>query len=330
MRFLSGVMCASLAGYSGMALADGEESQSNWSFIPSIAYQQKLLSFDQSYHDLPTRMAFGSNISQEGRQSQFYVQLPTVNMSMTLGYKKAYAVYKYEQPLAPGSTSVDEQRPVAAPNAFFFLNGPEHNTSVRRYDQSLTLGYNVWGGLNAFIGYMQGRTELQPQGNCYTYPAYTCVQFNLAGYMILNGQRTYEQDYIEKGPLAGVSYSWQIGNAGTLSVSAAYAKMNGRYQDNFVIQDYSYPPYGMISGDSHFEFEGDSIGTSLGITWSAPVGDSSALFVDLRRQQYSMDANSVVTYVTKPGVTPDPSWNNVHVHTDETMLGFTAGYQYYF
>lgn len=301
-----------------VALADEEEEGGGLVLIPSIAYQHKQLSFDQKYKDLPVKIINGNNVSEQGRKSDFDVYLPTINTSLTAAYSGAYVALKFEQSLAESHVEVDETRPPArsAMSDPYYLNVPHHDTDVEREDYSVTIGYNVWAGLNIFAGYMWGKTELTPEPTCYTFPV-PCSALNLAADRENSGYSPYQQIYREDGPYVGFSYGWVIADAGTLSVSAAYARMDGRFKDNYITPP---PPAGY--GDESFDFSGDSTGSSLGITWSAPMGESSAYFLDVRQQKYSMEGKDHGTVST--------AFDTVEVETDETMLGFTAGLQFYF
>lgn len=289
--------------------AEEEEGGGGLALIPSIAYQHKQLSFDQKYTD-----SLLKPINENGRKSDFDIYLPTVNASLTAAMGGFYLTLKMEDTIAEGHVSVDETRPASrsAISDPYYLNVPGHNTEVERRDRSVTLGYNIWSGLNVFAGYMWGETHLRPEATCFTFPV-PCSALNLAADLENEGREDYRQEYTEEGPYMGLSYGWLIADAGTLSVSAAYAKMDGQFKDNYVTTAF---------GDEHFNFEGDSTGTSIGVTWSAPLGEASAYFLDIRQQKYSMDG--------KDTDTPSTYLDTVEVETDETMLGVTAGLQFYF
>jgi len=298
-------VCAT--GVSVATFAASDEG-SGWTFVPSLAYQQKQLKFDQLYTDSSTSVP-----NENGRKSHFSVNLPTANLSLTASRSKFYITLKYEQSLADGSVDVDETRPPTKPTGPYYLNVPGHETDVRRSDQSITFGFNAWGGLNLFVGYMAGKTTLTPSATCFTYPTPSpCHGQNLALDLEEENRPKYFQRYTEEGPYLGVSYGWQINDAGTLSVSFADARMNGQFKDNYITTKY---------GDEHFDFTGDSVGTSIGMTWSAPLDESSAYFLDIRRQKYSMSGRDT---------DPTSIFSTIHVATDETMLGFTAGLQFYY
>jgi len=296
-------------GISSAVLADSGDP--GWTFVPSIGYQQKQLNFDQSFTDnvsLP--------LNENGHKSNFSVNLPTANLSLTAANKKIYAVFKYEQSLTEGTVDVDETLSSAhsGPGAAYYLNVPGHETQVKRNDTSITVGMNVWEGMNVFMGYMQGKTKLVPEPTCaLPIPAWPfCTMLNLAVDLEQEGLGEYHQTYTEKGPYVGVSYGWQIGDIGTLSASFAYASMAGDFRDNYI---YS-------AGDKHFDFAGDSVGTSFGLNWTVPLGESLAGFIDLRQQRYSMHG--------KDHNTPSTKFDAMKVRTDETMRGLTLGVQRFF
>jgi len=277
--------------------------------IPSLGYEHKQLNFDQSYTD-----SLSKPINEDGRKSRFGVYLPTINFSLTAAYKRFYVAVKLERSLAENSVDVDEIRPASrsAVSDPYYLNVPNHQTDVKRSDRSITAGANVWRGLNLFAGLMQGETMLIPKATCYTDPV-PCTGRNLASDMEEYGAGEYHQKYTEKGPYLGGSYGWQIADEGTISASFAYARMNGAFMDNYITYKY---------GDQHFDFTGKSIGSSIGLTWTAPLGESSAYYIDLRQQRYSMhgdDSNTPSTY-----------FDTVQVKTVETMRSLTMGLQFDF
>jgi len=96
-----------------------------------------------------------------------------------------------------------------------------------------------------------------------------------------------------------------------LSASFAYAKMNGEYNDNLNLGSALQP---------NLNFSGDTTGTSIGLTWTAPLGESTSYYIDLRQQSYKMDAK-------------DPTGSNpnlAYLSSNETMNSLTAGLQVYF
>jgi len=298
----------SLLLLSHVIMADDE---AGWTFIPSIAYQTKQLNFDQLYTDDVSKP-----INENGRKSHFQLNLPTINLSLTTAYKKFYVALKYEKSLTEGAVSVDETLPPSG-NGVYFLNIPGHDTKVDRKDQSITFGYNAWNNLNVFAGYMAGETRLTPEPSC-------CNLVNLAldledDLLNANGNYFYHQVYTEKGPFVGFSYGWRVGEASTLSASYAYARMKGEFKDNYITTP---PPVWTGYGDEHFDYAGNSIGSSIGITWSSPLSETSSYFIDIRQQKYSMDAGSTnVPYAYN---------RTIRVKTDETMRGLTMGVQRFF
>lgn len=305
---------AILAASALIASQANEASDSNeLTLVPSIGYQQKRLDFKQ-------KLRFPVNY---GTDSEFHVDLPTLNLSMTASRGRMFATMKYEKSLADGTAKASEDlQPL---DLQYYFNIPGEVTKIDREDMSITFGYNVYRSLNIFAGYMKGRTEIKPDAGCawaLTDIPQTCDNdpgngvgnfnpnglLNLAWTQKIFGGSTYEQDYTEEGPYIGFSYAWQIADTGTLSFSAAYAKMDGEYKDNY-----------LPSINYDFAFTGDSTGTSFGLTWTAPLGEYSNYFIDFREQQYEMDGKD--SNGNFPGATAS---------TNETMQGFTAGVQFYF
>lgn len=278
------------------------EDDTSFSFVGSLGIQNKRLSFDQTYK---------GPAAADNSYAEFTVYLPTANVSFTTAWKRIYLSLKYEATLTDTRTKVDETDRIGIFNDANLLTVQGSEIDVSRRDYSITLGYNVYRGLNIFIGYLDGETTLKPDAffdriNGFYNKAYLNFDENLQG----GYSPTYEQTYEETGPYIGASYSWHFVDVGTLSASYAYADMDGEYKDNALC---------VINSCSAFQWEGSSTGSSLGLTWTAPLGENSSYFFDVRRQIYEMDGDD------KTGFFPNQS-----VETEETMDGITAGVQFYF
>jgi len=269
-------------------------------FVPSIAYEHKRLTFDQEQTGL--NPPSGSGLP-DYNNAEYEVEIPTINMSLTMAVEKMYFTLKYATAIKEVSTDTEETQRVPFGVNYLTINDSE--IKVDREDMSFTAGYNIWKRMNLFVGYMEGETTITPDPYCTDFPA--CSRINAAGFNVFQDADEYQQIYKEEGPFIGLSYAWQIAEVGTLSASAAYADMSGSFEDNFF--------------DGEFDYEGDATGTSLGLTWTQPMGEWSSYFIDLRRQAYSMSG------VDKSGGSDVVASK---VETDETMVGLTAGVQFYF
>lgn len=188
---LAALLCASFVSITTRAADD-------ISIIPSIAYQQKMLSFEQEY----------TAGIDKGRQAHFTTSIPTLNTTLTVVYSKFYASFKFEKSIVDGQVDIDEDLPFGSTS--YYMNTPDEKTEVAREDQSLTLGYNAWKTLNVFVGYMQGITDLMPAPGCIA----TCTITNVAYDHQNAGLPRHEQNYTEQGPYIGASYSWTMGDSG--------------------------------------------------------------------------------------------------------------------
>ncbi|MFL0801055.1 MAG: hypothetical protein K6L80_11430 [Agarilytica sp.] len=304
----------------------------NITFIPSLSYQDKDLSFDQSYSGAASNNA------------KFSVHLPVINAGFTIAAGKFFASLKFEKNFSDTSTSTDEtdrSRTIQSN----LITHPGGTVDVSRQDISLTFGYNFWKSANVFVGYLNGKTELRPDPFCANpipsvsdefdtdAPEVTvCSRSNRSFQQFFIGdnpgqevppfyhvenQEQYKQDYSEKGFYLGMSYGFNINDIGTLSVSFAYADMDGKYKDN------ANDPSEIFTNEDGafraFNYKGDSSGTSLAVTWTSPLSEHAAYTLDLRRQAYSME-----------GTDESGGLSNVTLNTDEEMVGLTAGIQLYF
>ncbi len=294
------------------AIGDGD-----FTIIPSIGVQAKNLEFKQEL--------LIDDVEEVGK---FDADIPTYTLGLTFGYKRFYLAFKYEDTLEPAVASSDV--PFTNPDNVFYLEHGPSDINVERRDFNVTFGGNVWRGLGVFVGYMDGRTKVEPVPVAVNFVFNTddvsllrpealdtcldpvlffrCRDTNLAQDAVDGGGSTYRQTYTEDGFYLGASYAWQIADAGTLAISAAFAALDSTYKDNF------FPDNG-----TDFRYEGDAEGVSLSIGWTAQLTDTVGYFVDLRRQRYDMDGDD------KSGNFP-----NSEVSTEETISGLTAGLRWVF
>lgn len=124
---------------------------------------------------------------------------------------------------------------------------------TERSDFAFTVGYKVWRNLSVFGGYLYGQTELDvPDAN------------------------TFIIEFEEQGPYIGVGYGWGIGNAGTLSVSGAYALLDAEYTE-------------IETGFEDLVLDADANGFSFSLSWSGPIVNSLSYYVDARYRRYDIN-----------------------------------------
>lgn len=276
--------------------------------IPALAYQDKSLSFDQKYSGDATN------------QAKFSVHLPMIYAGVTVAFERFFVSLKMEQNLSETSATTDEtDRSIVLESNLIALDGS--NVEVDRQDITFTVGYNIWKSVNIFVGYLDGETTLTPDPFCANpFGTTQCSrtnrafqQFFLGDGGFVDNQPTYRQTYTEDGFYFGAAYGHPVSDVGTLTFSLAYASMDGEYKDN------ANDPDSDLANFIPFSYQGDTTGTSFGITWTSGLGETSAYFIDIRRQDYSMDGEDTTGNLS-----------TVSLETDETMTGITAGLQLYF
>lgn len=254
----------------------------DWRLVPFAGVQYKNLQFDQQlsgFQGLPA-----------GDSGKLDVDLPTAELGVRFVYRDFLVALKYNH-------SFEQKTDSDVP----FTNS---QTAVTRTDLTFTLGYKLWRGLGVFLGYLDGETELTPDPD----PLFNNGSGNAAWQQQELGGPTYRQTYDEAGWFLGVGYGWPIGQAGLLSLSGAYASMDGGYKDNFVVGE-------------DFKYEGDSTGYSLALNWSGGISTHLGYYVDLRRQAYGFEGDN------KAG---NQDFANTSVETEEVMTSITGGLEYRF
>ena len=310
-RLYTAVIAVLSLPFSAESISDGP------AYRLSLGLQVKELTYEQEYS------SGGSTINE----AKFTAEMPVLTAAFTGVYDRFFATLKYEQSAEKNIDTDETDRSIndgINPN---LISVAGSDTAVERKDISFTVGYNVWESLNVFIGVLSGETSLRPHPLCANPTAVSgataCTRLNRSFQQFLAGdfdtnlkQADYIQRYKESGFFIGSSYGWAIGDVGGLALSVAYADMDGSYKDN------ANDPNNIWQGTlERFHYEGDASGTSIGLTWTASLGERAEYYVDLRRQSYSMDADDQTGSV---------NLSTISLHTDETILGISAGVQYYF
>jgi hypothetical protein len=290
----------------------------DWLFVPSVAYQQKELSFDQRYSGADTNRA------------DFSASLPVLSFGFSAVKDKFFISLKHESNVSDTPTTTDEtDRSQTLQFNLMAVAGSQ--VDIARQDQSLTVGYNVWRRLNLFAGYLDGETDVKPEPFCADpgqVEGFICTRVNRAFQQFFLGdngfvpnQPEYIQSYSESGPFIGASYAFEVADYGSLSLSLAYASMDGEFRDNANDPDNAFQDENGAANFVAFHYSGDSVGTSIAATWTGSLGDRAGYFFDVRRQSYSMDAED------QTGL---PFYEGISLSTDETMTGVAAGMNLYF
>ncbi len=294
------------------------QADSDFLFIPALAYQQKELKFDQRYS------------GADSNQADFSVSLPVISAGFTTVYERFFVALKYETNLSDTPTSTNEtDRSQNLQFNLMAVDGSQIN--VGREDLSLTFGVSVWQNLNLFIGYLDGKTEVTPHPFCADpgqQPGLICTRVNRAFQQFFLGdngfvqnQPEYVQTYSEQGPFIGASYAFQVNASNSLSLSLAYAQMDGQFEDNANDPENAFQDENGVANFVAFDYQGDSTGTSIAATWTGILGERTNYFIDLRRQSYSMEARDA---------TGLPNYEGIQLDTDETMTSISLGISMYF
>lgn len=282
----------------GNALAE-DSGPSDWVFAVQASVQSKNIEFSQDFESPNFR-------------GDVEVDLPMFSLGGTMGYKKFYVTYKYETEFK--REAANSTVPFTGTTSFFDLSTTEVRTELEREDWSVTVGYNVWRGLSVFGGLMAGETVLQPDPQCLTGPGCNPVfsTANLAQTHADRGTRAYYQEYEEDGYFYGASYAFRIADAGSLSLSVAYADLDGSYRDNWL--------------GGFFDVDGESEGLSVSVGWSGSITEHLGYFAEVRSQMYDQDMDGILD------VTPSTPADAVFlsIDTEEDMLSYAVGIRYIF
>ena len=283
----------------------------DFAVIPSAGFQLKSLKFNQE-------LTFPSGFQQDGELS---VNLPVFQTGVTMVLDRFFVSLKYETDMVDtrGDSDIPYTNPQDPGTGVFYGTT---STQVERDDRVLSLGYSILPELSVFLGYTAGETTLTPDDevdfslydsdNNGTVDTIGIYAVNAAQYHSNAGFTTYKQRYSEQGFFLGSSYTLSFENAGNLTLSAAYAQLDGEYKDNYHYLSGTGTPV-----NDSFAYEGDAKGLSLAATWSTPVTERLGFYADLRNQKYEMDGEDETGRFT--------NWS---VETTETITSFAVGFRY--
>lgn len=175
---------------------------------------------------------------------------------------------------------------------------PDFNTrfgdvNAQHSDWAISLGYMITDQWSVFAGYKSGNTEWDQVRQRNFLPP----ESGLAQSSKINGQ------FDQNGPFVGTSYSFLIG-PGALTFKAAYAYLDGNYEDSLLV-GYPSPPQSI-----GYKLDGNSNAYSIGISWTQPLANNMGLSLGANYQRYKFEMsgggsetiNGVATGLTVNGV----------------------------
>lgn len=215
--------------------------------LPALALAQDSLAFSTAVDLNYKRLELTTSVTTPTAtfNNRFTPHLWTVAVSPSLAYKGIFLSAGLERTLGEGSTS-----------------GPSNDGTAwtdrrdSRDENNITLGYNVWQGWSAFVGYLNNRTE---------------AKINTGGSLTFT-------ESSENGAYYGLAYSHRFARGGTLGASFAVTRADGEFfsqtSTNLGVQ---------------ITAEGDVEGTSYGLTWSAPLVGSLFYRVGYKGTRYDFE-----------------------------------------
>lgn len=163
----------------------------------------------------------------------------TLDLMLTLFTERFFVTVNYDTPLKED---------------YSILNGGTIEVEMTRLDEGITFGYDVYRGLNLFLGYKIGETEGKS--------------------VRTTGTSASTVNYLDKGPFVGLSYGYNFGAMGTLSASVAYASFEGEIRSNNEITSVTRTT------------SGDTSGLSYGIKWSTGLQTGALFSIGFKQNLY--------------------------------------------
>lgn len=151
-----------------------------------------------------------------------------------------------------------------------FDEGLPGQLDMSRTDYFLTFGYRITDVISVFGGWLNGETMVMMAGMRQT-----------GGPGVIN-YSVQEIDYSEKGPYAGLSLAHSFGDKGTLSLSLAYARLNG-----VLTQTRNTVTIGTTATTA----EGDVAGLSYTLTWAGTLSGTLGYRLGLKATRYASESS---------------------------------------
>lgn len=159
------------------------------------------------------------------------------------------------------------------------ISEEEDTGKASRQDLDFTLGYRLSKTWSIFTGYKYGKTKMR----------FTPRDFEEDDDI----SALTDEDYSQKGPFVGVSYSWLFDKAGRVSLSVAYASLNAT--NNFSAntdEDEEEGQEEIEFDDLTGQIDGDTKGFSYGISWTMPLSSNLLFQSRFKVNDYQQDIYS--------------------------------------
>jgi hypothetical protein len=229
-----------------------------------IDYDSSSIASDTIWSDADGNLIPGFN----GARVDFEFEQPLYIAAFTGSavYEDFYVSVSFETSLSEEDAGLKvKTEPIPGPGISLPLNS-ETDFELERFDYSITLGHRVWRGLNLFGGFRYTEFELKAKGP------------NLLG-------EETDSKYTEEGIFLGGSYSFRIGDAGSLNFSIGYAFLDVDFSQSNIM---TTPPPNAFALQE-YQFDASATGLSYGVAWTGDINRSWAYTLSLKHQDYSSD-----------------------------------------
>ena len=211
----------------------------------------------------------------------------TDDLKVVTGMSLGYSTFSFKQKLDHDISFPSITIPVVLASAGWQLSANFQTTlqdadiseeedlgNASRQDLDFTLGYQVAKNWTLFGGYKYGETKMQFTPRNAEEQEQTQVS---------------NESYRQQGPFAGLNYSWRFENAGNLSISLAYAKLNA-------INNFAANTDEEEEDDEAIEFDdisgrvtGKTAGFSYALNWTMPISSRLLFQSRFKINDYQQD-----------------------------------------
>ncbi|MGB5396005.1 MAG: hypothetical protein WBN96_02565 [Gammaproteobacteria bacterium] len=197
----------------------------------------------------------------------FKPEFTTIDWSLIAAYQSFYVKVNFDQSIKD-SYQID--------NSSSGSGGPDNQAILfSRDDIGLTFGYSVLDNITLFAGFTRGETEGAGTGqiDVGTVPSFSTTVISI----------------IEQGPFVGAIYSYHFKKSGSLSLSLAYAKLDGEV----ILRSASTAiATGVTTIDTQSAI-GNADGLSYSIGWTDQFAENILYNISFKQTDYKFDAPEV-------------------------------------
>jgi len=166
------------------------------------------------------------------------------------------------------------------------------NSKFDREEYSLSIGYAVGSEWALFVGYRASKTSFN---DTIGFAEDLVLQTDVGSFpATITGSGKRSNDFKQDGYFLGGAYAFIIGEHAVVTFNAALAVLDGKYDSrgdmDITAATTTENPTSTESVSVGFDFDGDTAGLNLGVTWKGRIAESLGYSLGVNGYSYNFDA----------------------------------------